>query len=355
MRVAEKIADPNVDEDLYIDIVDHFGFTSSKIGDTKTSLKSYKKLALLRPHNDRFRQNVEYYTKMIDKNRYQLGENNLEGTTFDPLTTTSADNPSWRTDKKEYEKLCRQTQANLKPEDQAKLSCFYWSGYHPYLIWQPYKAEMLWHSPQIVQFYDILNDKEMDAIIAMGRPQLKWATVQDPETGNLINADYRISESAWLKPTGNGLDNDHIIQKYRKRISMITGLTMEKAEDVQLANYGIGGQYEPHFDHATEHDAGGFDEEDGNRLATWLSYIEQPLMGGGTVFLEPGIQAEPVRGSAVFWYNLLRDGSSDYRTRHAACPVVAGEKWVSNIWLHERGEEFTRPCLTEINSEMNSI
>ena len=140
---------------------------------------------------------------------------------------------------------------NYKPEDQAKLSCFYWSGYDPYLIWQPYKAEMLWHSPQIVQFYDVLNDKEMDAIVAMGRPQLKWATgkkfvekstvlplflVQDPETGILINADYRISESAWLKPTGNGEENDKIIQKYRKRISMITGLTMERAEDVQLGN-----------------------------------------------------------------------------------------------------------------------
>ena len=152
---------------------------------------------------------------------------------------------------------------NYKPEDQAKLSCFYWSGYDPYLIWQPYKAEMLWHSPQIVQFYDVLSDKEMDAIVTMGRPQLKWATgikttglmylkwavlgrsrkiflnrvlVQDPETGILINADYRISESAWLKPTGNGEENDKIIQKYRKRISMITGLTMERAEDVQLGN-----------------------------------------------------------------------------------------------------------------------
>ena len=100
----------------------------------------------------------------------------MEGTTFDPLTTTSADNPAWRTDKKEYEKLCRQTRVNYKPEDQAKLSCFYWSGYDPYLIWQPYKAEMLWHSPQIVQFYDVLSDKEMDAIVTMGRPQLKWAT-----------------------------------------------------------------------------------------------------------------------------------------------------------------------------------
>ena len=65
---------------------------------------------------------------------------------------------------------------------------------------------------------------------------LNRVLVQDPETGILINADYRISESAWLKPTGNGEENDKIIQKYRKRISMITGLTMERAEDVQLGN-----------------------------------------------------------------------------------------------------------------------
>ena len=38
-----------------------------------------------------------------------------------------------------------------------------------------------------------------------------------------------------------------------------------------------------------------------------------------------GIKAEPIHKSAVFWYNLLRDGSCDYRTRHAACPVLIGQ------------------------------
>ena len=122
-----------------------------------------------------------------------------------------------------------------------------------------------------------------------------------------MNADYRISESAWLKGLGD-TEGDRIVRKYRKRISMITGLTMEKAEEVQLANYGIGGQYEPHYDHATENDAGGFPEAEGNRIGTWLSYIQQPIMGGGTVFLGPGIQADPIQNSAVFWYNLLPDG-----------------------------------------------
>ena len=63
-----------------------------------------------------------------------------------------------------------------------------------------------------------------------------------------------------------------------------------------LANYGIGGQYEPHYDHATENDVGDFGEEDGNRIATWLSYMSEPRYGGGTIFMEPvGIRAEPVK------------------------------------------------------------
>lgn len=33
------------------------------------------------------------------------------------------------------------------------------------------------------------------------------------------------------------------------------------------------------------------------------------------------------QGTAVFWYNLFRSGEGDYRTRHAACPVLVGSKW----------------------------
>ena len=30
----------------------------------------------------------------------------------------------------------------------------------------------------------------------------------------------------------------------------------------------------------------------------------------------------------------------DKKTRHAACPVLLGHKWVSNLWIHEHGQEF---------------
>jgi len=29
---------------------------------------------------------------------------------------------------------------------------------------------------------------------------------------------------------------------------------------------------------------------------------------------------------------------------HAACPVLLGEKWFTTTWMHEKGQEFFRPC-----------
>lgn len=49
------------------------------------------------------------------------------------------------------------------------------------------------------------------------------------------------------------------------------------------------------------------------------------------------------QGTAVFWYNLLRSGEGDYRTRHAACPVLVGCKW--GEWLEgECGRGLGRRC-----------
>lgn len=58
----------------------------------------------------------------------------------------------------------------------------------------------------------------------------------------------RWSHSAWLKDTA-----DPVVRALDQRIAAVTGLDLRPpyAEYLQVVNYGLGGHYEPHFDHAT--------------------------------------------------------------------------------------------------------
>ncbi|XP_014670419.1 PREDICTED: prolyl 4-hydroxylase subunit alpha-1-like [Priapulus caudatus] len=170
--------------------------------------------------------------------------------------------------------------------------------------------------------------------------QLKRATVQNSVTGELETASYRVSKSAWLRS-----DEDAVVSRINQRIGDVTGLAMSTAEDLQIANYGLGGHYEPHFDFARREEKDAFKSlGTGNRIATVIFYMTDLEAGGATVFPRVGARIIPERGSAAFWYNLKQSGQGDYSTRHAACPVLAGTKWVANKWIHEIGQEFRRPC-----------
>ncbi|XP_036937299.1 prolyl 4-hydroxylase subunit alpha-1a isoform X1 [Acanthopagrus latus] len=320
-----------------VTILDYLSYSVYQQGDLERSLDFTKRLLELDPTHQRANGNLKYF-------EYQLAKQEKMGASEEAQTeeTQRKGRPDdYLPERKKYEQLCRGEGLRMTPRRQSRLFCRYFSNNrHPKYVIGPVKQEDEWDHPHIVRYLNIVSDKEMEKVKELAKPRLRRATISNPLTGVLETAHYRISKSAWL-----GAFEHPVVDKINQRIEDLTGLDVTTAEDLQVANYGVGGQYEPHFDFGRKDEPDAFEElGTGNRIATWLLYMSDVQAGGATVFTDIGASVWPRKGTAVFWYNLYPSGEGDYRTRHAACPVLVGNKWVSNKWIHERGQEFRRRC-----------
>ncbi|XP_035146792.1 prolyl 4-hydroxylase subunit alpha-2 isoform X5 [Callithrix jacchus] len=319
-------------------VLDYLSYAVFQLGDLHRALELTRRLVSLDPSHERAGGNLRYFEQLLEEEREKMLSNQTEAELATPegIYERPVD---YLPERDVYESLCRGEGVKLTPRRQKRLFCRYHHGNRAsQLLIAPFKEEDEWDSPHIVRYYDVMSDEEIERIKEIAKPKLARATVRDPKTGVLTVASYRVSKSSWLEE-----DDDPVVARVNRRMQHITGLTVKTAELLQVANYGVGGQYEPHFDFSRRPFDSGLKTE-GNRLATFLNYMSDVEAGGATVFPDLGAAIWPKKGTAVFWYNLLRSGEGDYRTRHAACPVLVGCKWVSNKWFHERGQEFLRPC-----------
>ncbi|TDH05095.1 hypothetical protein EPR50_G00139940 [Perca flavescens] len=349
------------------DILDYLSYSVYQMGDLPRAIELTRRLVAIDPSHQRAGGNLRYFERLLLKQLNELNQD-YQPASEEPIKLGTYIRPKDHLPEREaYEALCRGEGLQMNDVRRSRLFCRYQDGKrNPRLLLKPMKEEDEWDSPHIVRYLDVLSHTEIEKIKELAKPRLARATVRDPKTGVLTTANYRVSKSAWLDK-----EDDSIIDIINQRIEDITGLTVDTAELLQVANYGVGGQYEPHYDFSRRP----FDSNyngDGNRLATFLNYKDEPdafkrlgtgnrvatflnymsdvEAGGATVFPDFGAAIRPRKGTAVFWYNLFKSGEGDYRTRHAACPVLVGSKWVSNKWFHERGQEFRRPCgLTEVD------
>lgn len=329
------------------DILDYLSYSVYQMGDLPRAIELTRRLVAIDPSHQRAGGNLRYFERLLSKQLNELKQE-YEPASEEPIQLGTYRRPKDHLPEREaYEALCRGEGIQMHEARRSRLSCRYQDGNrNPRLLLRPIKEEDEWDSPHIVRYLDVLSHMEIEKIKELAKPRLARATVRDPKTGVLTTANYRVSKSAWLEG-----EDDPVIERVNQRIQDITGLTVDTAELLQVANYGVGGQYEPHYDFSRKDEPDAFKRlGTGNRLATFLNYMSDVEAGGATVFPDFGAAIWPRKGTAVFWYNLFKSGEGDYRTRHAACPVLVGSKWVSNKWIHERGQEFRRPCgLTEVD------
>ncbi|XP_039956307.1 prolyl 4-hydroxylase subunit alpha-1 [Bactrocera tryoni] len=234
-----------------------------------------------------------------------------------------------------YSRLCQGKQVEQRELHQLK--CTLDTRNHPLFILAPLRKEALLADPEIVVYHGLLSDKHLDDILEQSEAHMVRSCVGGANI-HLVR-DERVSQQAWLSY------NSSTTKYIYRTVSAITGFDLTNAEYMQVANYGIGGQYDPHRDY--------FDVQDpsaeglpwiGNRIGTHLFFASDVEQGGYTVFPLLNVYAKPVKGSMVMWRNLHKSLDLDKRTLHAGCPVIKGTKRICNIWVHSGYQEFSHPC-----------
>ncbi|ERE78585.1 prolyl 4-hydroxylase subunit alpha-3 [Cricetulus griseus] len=283
------------------------------------------------PDNKRMARNVLKYERLLSQNALQMAtETVIQRPNVPNLQTRDT-----------YEGLCQTLGSQPTHYQNPRLYCSYETNSSPYLLLQPARKEVIHLRPFVALYHDFVSDAEAQKIRELAEPWLQRSVVASGE--KQLPVEYRISKSAWLKDTV-----DPMLGTLDHRIAALTGLDIQPpyAEYLQVVNYGIGGHYEPHFDHATSPSSPLYRMKSGNRVATFMIYLSAVEAGGATAFIYANFSVPVVKNAALFWWNLHRSGEGDGDTLHAGCPVLVGDKWVANKWIHEYGQEFRRPCST---------
>ncbi|KAF3693149.1 Prolyl 4-hydroxylase subunit alpha-3 [Channa argus] len=309
------------------DALDHLAFSHFKTGNVSYALSLSQELLHYDPMNRRVLQNVEKYEKLLFAATPPRGDG-LKRPTSNHLRTRDT-----------YERLCQTQGSQPVHFENPRLFCDYFTNNSPWLFLLPIRREVLSMQPYVVLYHNFITDTEAEDIKRLAQPGLRRSVVAAGE--KQATADYRISKSAWLKGSAHS-----IVGKLDLKISMLTGLNVKHpyGEYLQVVNYGIGGHYEPHFDHATSPSSPVFKLKTGNRVATFMIYLSPVEAGGSTAFIYANFSVPVVEKAAIFWWNLRRNGQGDEDTLHAGCPVLIGDKWVANKWIHEYGQEFQHRC-----------
>jgi len=129
-----------------------------------------------------------------------------------------------------------------------------------------------------------------------------------------------------------------VTEVIRNRISAATKLPVPLFEPSQILHYSVGQRFRPHHDFLDPANAAYHETLNrfGQRIATFLIYLNDGYEGGETSFPKVGLKVRADQGDALFFANVTQDGAPDPATLHAGLPPTSGEKWVFSQWIRDR-------------------
>jgi prolyl 4-hydroxylase len=133
-------------------------------------------------------------------------------------------------------------------------------------------------------------------------------------------------------------DLDLVVLLARARIAAAVSTLTGALETVQVLHYAAGETFERHFDFLDPAEPGLAEEvaRRGQRVATFLVYLNAGYEGGETDFPRAGFRFRGAAGDALMFANVDAAGHPERLSLHAGLPPTRGEKWVLSQWIRDR-------------------
>ena len=189
-------------------------------------------------------------------------------------------------------------------------------------------------APRVVAIRSFLAAPVCDWIIGRAKGRTGPALVYDPATGAAQPGDGRNNSSFEFA----FLDLDLVVLMVRARMAATIGVPAQLFESPQVLHYDVGQAFAPHHDYLDPHRpwTAGQIAAAGQRIVTFLVYLNDGYDGGETDFPRLGLRHPGRRGSALYFGNVDTSGTPDPGTLHAGLAPTRGEKWLFSQWIRDR-------------------
>lgn len=195
-------------------------------------------------------------------------------------------------------------------------------------------ARPLLAAPRIFTIANFASPAVCDWLIALSRPLMKPAMTYDPAGGGSHYETGRTNSACHIVLP----HSDLVVAFIRSRMANATGLSLSWFEITTFLHYLPGETFTPHHDYLDDSLPGYVQEVAGHgqRILTFLLYLNDDFKGGETGFPLAGIRHKGRKGDALFFWNVHPDGRLDRQTLHAGLPPATGEKWLLSQWVRNR-------------------
>jgi prolyl 4-hydroxylase len=195
-------------------------------------------------------------------------------------------------------------------------------------------AVVLSESPRICSFPGFLPEPVCAWLIGRSAGRLQRALVYDASEGQDYESETRTNSWAQF----DLMDSELIHLLVQTRMQAACGIPLHHMEANAILHYAVGEEISDHFDfvdpkipnYAQEI------EKNGQRVLTFLIYLNDDYAGGETEFCELGIRHRGQLGEGLFFVNALENNEPDLRTLHAGHPPTRGEKWIVSQFVRSR-------------------